>query len=532
MASGINIDEIPSAAPPRGQAQEIDISQIPSAVNIDEMPSAKASLMDRLREMAPKAADQAFRKMFHLPNGWKDVESAGKVVNYPVNVLGTAGLSAAKHLMSGDGLGEGRDIKSALMMNGKSAPEVLQKDFGMGKVGSYAAGLPYEVALQMLTGSAGKKLIGAARKSDIGQEIAGKIKSYFKEAEPTPSGTSAMTVAPPVKPDIPEGEITGDGGSLLDSLTRPIANRMDKAGRGLYHNVFRKVDADAAKFKGANEVGEHPFSDLAYDKEFLQGGMSPLEMEHAAGNYRDSVIGPQYNEIVDSPAVSSQRGTLTGSISQDTKDFLQDNATRSLDRPGAMAVANQINKDAQIARTPLGRKVFDNGGRSPRQLLDLAKSYSDTARGTQGLPGDIMKKGANESSYKQGLMNFAQDLRDKVQQLAENALPGNRAKIQELNSQYQILKTAAKPLLNASMVEARKLPVTQADSVLGGLGVLEALKHGDPTVGAMFGLKRAAKYLNSPGGGVRMGNTLKAASKTNAWDAILRQGILDRNEDK
>lgn len=469
MASEINIDDIPSAsAPSRSSAQEIDISQIPAAVNIDDIPSA-----------APKM------KTGMEPGTYPIADAASKALAYPGNVATASVLSILKRLSSEgqEGLKDGGDVMAALKGHGKSGPEILQDSFNMGSVPSYLVGLPLEAAVDPLTHIS--RLAGLSKSQKL-QDIVGK----------------------------------------LEKFARPVADKMEDAGRGLYRNVFRKVDADAAKFKGANKVGEHPFSDLAYDKGFLKGGQSPLEMEEATANYRDNVLGPQYNEIVDSPAVSAQRGDLTGSISQGTKDFLRDAASRSLDRPGAMAVANTINTDAKIASSPLGRQIFDKGKRSPRQLLDLAKSYADTARGTQGLPGDIMKKGANASSYKEGLMSFAQDLREKVQQLAEQALPGSRDKIQDLNRQYQVLKSAAKPMLNASMVEARKLPVTQADSVLGGLSLLEAV-HGDPTAGVMFGFKRLAKALNAPSAGVRVGNTLKTASKTNAWDAMLRRGILD-----
>jgi hypothetical protein len=431
-------------------------------------------------------------------------DAVQRAMGYAGNVTTTALLAGLKRLVSeGQGLKDGGDLMAAIKGQGKSAPAVLQESFGMSKVPSWLIGLPLEATADPVshipglvnskTGENVLNAIGNLRgKTDLVEKVRGAVSRYL----------------------------------------RPVANKMDDAGRGFYRNTFRKVDADAAKFKGMNEVGEHPFSDLAYDKEFLKGGQSPLEMEQSAASYRDDVLGPQYNEIIDSPQVAAQRGTLTGSISPGTKAFLRDAATRSLDRPGAMAVASTINRDAQIARTPLGRATFDKGQRSPRQMLDLAKSYSDTARGTQGLPGDIMKRGANESSYKQGLMNFAQDLREKVQELAEKALPGSREKIQDLNSQYQILKSAEKPMLNASMVEARKLPVTQADSVLGGMGLFEALKHGDPTVAGMFTMKRLGKYLNSPSGGVRAGNTLKAASKSSAWDAILRNGILDKANEK
>lgn len=527
------------AAPARQPSQQDEWS--------DVTPQAKAGAQDEWGDVTekPKAESSFFnpsKNNFKNKGVWqtikdsfstdKDPEARAMLQSmaYPGGVIGNAGLEAIKRVASGgsEGLGAG-EWEKTLQGDATPAPETLQKKFGMGKIGSHVAGLPYSVLTDPMGGIFAKGL----------------------KAKPTIKMLEALLQQRPN---------TG----TVDALSQPLGSQLQKMGKKIFANPFRKVDAElATKYKNGGG-NAHPFTDELWNEGNPSvGGFSKTNPEigqeitglrrEAGKRIGDRIAEAGHDVEIDlAPKLQENANTaMIDSLSPDTKELPdalewlkeQIGSKNKMARQKGIEVLAQSAPELSDIILKNGKHLANSGTR-PGMVSFYHNLIDDLAEGPRGLEGlqDLKvaqqqaaaaSQTGNPYTHNQGFSapktaeaQAAGEFGNTIDDITDMKLNDSSARAADKSSYSTLRRGVPGALRVIRQEEGRPKLGTLAPFV-----ILEELLRGNPkTAAAALAVKGGDMIRKSPRAATGTGKLLNQAGKSNVWDNMLRKQLLNSSQ--
>lgn len=392
----------------------------------------------------------------------------------------------------------------------KNAQAPLESLEDMDLVEGGARALDYPGGL-VRTGAAG--LMGVANEDDFSKALHGQAPSsaqYLERGGVSPGFT--------IPKDVPlVGGVTGrdvEGFALdvgSDPLTlaskamrglRPAGKGIEKAGESMYKSGLKNVDKELV------EKGKKPVADLLF-KERKTGSMAKLSKDaEQIGDRALKDRGTLYQEASDAGAVVDMTAAVKGARSK---------LREMRANPGMRATADKLEEFLN--------KYEGEGFADIQSVSDWKSALYDS------LPESAFNNGRIKGPAKAFEKVLARDFKMAIESAADEVSPGLGKKISSANEKMGTVLSAKKPM--AREVRKAETPnnFTQVDAMWSGLGALGGGMAGGSIgaplgFGAAYGVKNAAKAMNTTGGRTRGGLLLKDVGASGLVDSTARQGLI------
>lgn len=303
---------------------------------------------------------------------------------------------------------------------------------------------------------------------------------------------------------------------LLRGVSQPAGEGLENAGEAYYKSGWKRPDAAAADYIGANNI-KAP-SDVG-----LERGIYGTEAGLEQGK----------NEAV--TELSAQKKALLPQIAQ------QEIHPSEAWSPQLVDKLKGLNKDHQT-RDVMNQVLADmenyekDGAVSPEQIWTYQKNLQNIAKKGSSSGGNQYRAIKDGDEYKSMAKQMAKDFGDLLKRKAEETSPELGQAFKDTNADLAPLARSDRAMRSGAKNEAnRKGLLSQVGGALAGAALTSMLHGGSaaPLVGAALGFG-ATKALGSPlartGGGLLLNRAGQALQAAPVIDAMMRRKAINNTD--
>lgn len=436
-ANGVDLPEVKAAAPPPlqddGLTEADRVLLYNNGVKTPRLPAEEKrhmfSALDdprgiwaSFKDPGGNVADPNYGKEMPKPQD----HSIGEALAYPSGLTGTAVMETLKRAtsMGSEGVGS-KDWNDALKGEAKSIPHSLEEHYGMNPLAANLIGLP----AQAITDPFASIM------------TAGALKGVPKE-------TNWLKV-------LKEGGVGNAFRQQVESSVpfgHTIGNRLEKAGKDIFVNSFRKVDNEISK---KYSIGGQAFGNLLWNdgKPIVKGNLEDIGNQadaalkytgeavsgarEAAGAGQDIHLSPEFDDK-SAAAMLGEKGFSAAPGS--TRDGLNDWVDRTHEQASAGFDKMQQTMTQAQAKIKEAAQAGDiDGLRQAAELYNKAKKHSEMASKIMDAAGqmrDVLTRDPYEWA-KQGIRGTPEE-RAKAISFLVDAVPDLAGPIQRYGKKLGI----------------------------------------------------------------------------------------------